>query len=125
MGKWWTRSWCHAWAALPAYLLSAYVLGIQPLEPGFKRALIKPQLGELVWAEGQTPTPHGVIAVRLEREGAGTTLNVTLPKGVRAEVRLPAGEVLPTLSGAKAKVKQQGDEYVIALRAGAQVTVSY
>lgn len=83
----WTRSWCHAWSALPAYLLSAYVLGVRPLEPGFKRVLIAPQLADLTWAEGRVPTPHGPIVVRLDRYAGGVKVRMTLPDGVSADVR--------------------------------------
>ena len=125
MGRWWTRSWCHAWAALPAYLMSAYVLGIRPLEPGFKRALIQPQLADLTWAEGQVPTPHGPIAVRLERAGRGTTLTVKLPAGVPAEVRLPATGAPPEVTGAAVEVQRVGGEYLVALPPGALSTLRY
>ena len=57
----WTRSWGHAWSSAPAYFLSRYILGVLPLEPGFKRALIAPKLCDLTWVEGKAPTPHGAI----------------------------------------------------------------
>ena len=76
----WTRSWCHAWSALPAYLLQAFVLSVQLLEPGFRRAFIHPQLCDLDWAEGRVPTPHGVIAVRVERNAMGCNLRYTYQK---------------------------------------------
>lgn len=84
----WTRSWCHAWSALPAYLFAAYVVGVRPLTPGYARALIAPQLGDLAWASAQVPTPHGVITVRVERDGSQTRVAFALPAGVTAEVRL-------------------------------------
>jgi alpha-L-rhamnosidase len=104
----WTRSWCHAWSALPGYLLPAYVLGVRPLEPGFARVLIAPQLGDLTWAEGQVPTPHGPISVRVERAGASLTVQVTLPAGVAAELRLDAGDTPPSVVGASAAVRRAG-----------------
>jgi hypothetical protein len=121
---WWTRSWCHAWSAFPAYLLSAYVLGVRPLEPGFRRALVAPRLADLTWAEGRVPTPHGAIGVRLDQAGAGMAVQVTLPEGVAAEVRLPVlGEAPPAVDGAWAEIARAGAEYVIRLPAGAIVTI--
>lgn len=80
----WTRSWCHAWSAMPAYLFSAFVLGVRPLEPGFRRALIAPQLCDLRWAAGRVPTPHGAIDVRVE--GCGLSRSF---RGGEYRVRTP------------------------------------
>ena len=62
--------------------LSENVLGITPLEPGFKRVRIVPQLGRLHWAEGAYPTPLGPINVRHERQADGT---------VKSKIDAPAG----------------------------------
>jgi len=121
----WTRSWCHAWSALPAYLLSAFVLGVRPLEPGFKRALIAPQLSDLTWAEGRVPTPHGPVAVRVERAGPGLLVQVTLPDGVAAEVRVAADEVeAPDVTGTNAEIRREAAEFVIVLPSGAIATIA-
>ncbi len=122
---WWTRSWCHAWSALPAYLMSAYVLGVRPLEPGFKRALIAPQLSDLTWAEGKVPTPHGPITVRVERAGPGLLVQVTLPEGAAAEVRVAAaGSQTPIVTGASAEMHREAGEYVIDLPSGAKAIIT-
>jgi len=65
------HSLCHAWASGPTAWLSANVLGIQPLEPGFAAAAIVPHLGDLEWARGSYPTPFGPIAVEHERDRDG------------------------------------------------------
>ena len=52
-------SLCHAWAATPAFDFSTHILGIAPLEPGFKRILINPHFGDLKFAKGVFPTPKG------------------------------------------------------------------
>lgn len=71
---------CHAWSATPTYDLSAYVLGVRPAAPGFSLVSIKPFLGDLEYAEGAVPTPHGLIRVKATRED----VSVTLPDGVTA-----------------------------------------
>ncbi len=76
------HSLCHGWASGPTAWLSENVLGITPLEPGFKRVRIVPQLGRLQWAEGAYPTPLGPIKVRHERQADGT---------VKSKVDAPAG----------------------------------
>mgnify|MGYP002355947976 FL=1 len=78
------HSLCHGWASGPTAWLSQHVLGIQPLEPGFARVRIAPQLGNLQWAEGTYPTPQGLIRVRHERRPEGTIASrIAAPDGVR------------------------------------------
>jgi alpha-L-rhamnosidase len=66
------HSLCHGWASGPTAWLSEHVLGVKPLEPGCKRVLIAPNLGNLNWVEGAYPTPYGPIKVRHERRANGT-----------------------------------------------------
>ncbi len=61
-------SMCHAWGATGNYYLMRYVLGVEPLEPGFGRVRITPDLGTLEWARGVVPTPHGPISVEVRRD---------------------------------------------------------
>ena len=123
MKGWWTRSWCQGWSAYPAYLLSAYVLGVRPLTPGYAHTLIEPQLGDLQWAEGRVPTPHGVISVRAAQGATGTSVTVALPTAVSAEVRLPAGAAAPTVTGSPADIQAEADAYTITLPPGAHATI--
>ena len=77
------HSLCHGWAGGPAAWLSRHVLGIEPATPGFGEVFIRPQLGDLQWAEGTYPTPKGVIRVRHERRAdGGIESTVDLPPGV-------------------------------------------
>ncbi len=77
------HSFCHGWAAGPAPWLTAHVLGIRPLTPGCKKVAVKPDLGDLSWAEGSYPTPQGVIRVRHERGADGKIVStITAPEGV-------------------------------------------
>ena len=120
----WARSWCHAWSASPAYLLSRYIMGISPLEPGYKKALIEPQLCDLTWVEGKMPTPFGTIDVRAERQGGYLTLQVKLPPEVPAVVRLPAAkEGTITISGTAASHRQENQFVIVDLPAGAVTSI--
>jgi hypothetical protein len=65
------HSLCHGWASGPTAWLSRHVLGVSVLEPGCTRISIEPQLGDLEWAEGSYPTPHGVVHVRHEKAANG------------------------------------------------------
>ncbi len=76
------HSLCHGWASGPTSWLSEYVLGIQPLAPGCARVRVDPQLGDLAWAEGSYPTPHGPIKVRHDRHPDGS---------IRSQIDAPPG----------------------------------
>ena len=78
----------HAWGAAPANLLPRYVLGVQPMVAGWKRALIKPRLGHLTFAQGKVPTPLGSVVIDTKRLNA-LTVSIVLPKGMSAHVELP------------------------------------
>lgn len=75
-------SFCHGWSAAPVALLPRYVLGIKPLEPNWSAVSIVPHAGNLSWAEGTVPTPHGEIQVRWSREGGEVRVERSLPAGI-------------------------------------------
>jgi alpha-L-rhamnosidase len=77
------QSLCHAWSAGPTAWLSRYALGAWPAEPGCGAVRVRPQLGDLTWAEGIVPTPRGDLHVRHRREADGTvTSSIDAPAGV-------------------------------------------
>ena len=67
----------HAWGAAPLNVISRYLLGVRPLEAGFKRILVAPQLGSLTRVNAVVPTAAG--AVRLEVEGRQLKVSVPAP----------------------------------------------
>ena len=83
------QDWNHAWGAAPANILPRKLLGVEPIEPGWTRLQICPRLGNLKWAEGRVPTPHGPVLVRAET-GNEFRLNVSVPAGTTAMIFLPA-----------------------------------
>jgi hypothetical protein len=83
------QDWNHAWGAAPANLLPRFVLGAQSLEPGWRRARIKPIPGLLTRAAGTIPTPRGPLQVAWTNEKV-FTLRLTVPPGMAARVELPA-----------------------------------
>jgi alpha-L-rhamnosidase len=81
------HSLCHGWASGPTSWLSRHVLGITPLEPGFARVRIAPDMGDLEWAEGTYPTPHGPVHVRHERQSDGSIASeVSAPDVITVEL---------------------------------------
>ena len=79
------RSHCHGWSAAPANLLPAKILGVTPTALGYREVAIRPSLGDLAWAKGEIPTPHGIISVSLTGATAG---EVTLPGGITGTFQL-------------------------------------
>jgi len=83
------QDWNHAWGAAPANLLPRFVLGAQPLSPGWRRARIRPGPGPLQRASGTIPTPRGPVRIAwVSKETFRLTLS--LPPGMAARVELPA-----------------------------------
>lgn len=68
-----------------AGIISANILGVAPVEPGFSRFSFRPHPGELKFAEGVIPTPHGVIRARWDRTATGLKAFVTVPEGTVCE----------------------------------------
>jgi len=87
-------SLCHGWSAGPTNWLTEHVLGVRPTSGGFKTAAITPNLGDLTWAEGDVPTPNGLLHVRAEKKGASLRVRITLPRGVEASVSVPGKTIL-------------------------------
>ncbi|MDF7823450.1 family 78 glycoside hydrolase catalytic domain [Pontiellaceae bacterium B12227] len=103
------QDWNHAWGAAPANLLPRYVLGAEPLVPGWKTARISPNVGNLKSAEGKVPTRLGSILVEWKNEKS-FRIKLQLPEGMDAQVDLPkvgkSNEVL--LNGEPIEASVQG-----------------
>ncbi|HEV2487058.1 MAG TPA: alpha-L-rhamnosidase C-terminal domain-containing protein [Terracidiphilus sp.] len=81
-------SLAHGWSSGPAAWLMEQVLGIQAAAPGFRKAIVRPDLLGLDWAKGQVPTPHGPIGVEIRR-APEPAIDLSLPTGVEATVLVP------------------------------------
>ncbi|MBP1990822.1 alpha-L-rhamnosidase-related protein [Paenibacillus eucommiae] len=74
-------SLCHGWSAVPLYFYYAYLLGVQPIEPGFKVFKVNPISSGFHKATGTVPTPYGPISVKWEQKAEGLEINVNHPQG--------------------------------------------
>lgn len=85
-------SLAHGWSTTPTSALSGYVLGIQPTSPGYADWSVQPHPGDLSWAEGQAPTPHGAVQVSWEGESGADqfAMGVTAPSGTSGTIAVPA-----------------------------------
>ena len=80
----------HGWASGPTPIMTSYVLGVQPADPGYATFSVAPHFGSLTWAKGAVPTPYGQIFVSWVKKGASYTLKVQAPPGTTASVALGA-----------------------------------
>lgn len=108
------QDWNHAWGAAPANLLPRFVLGAQPLTPGWERALIQPHPGSLASVVGKLPTPRGELSVSWRQE-KHFTLTLNLPPGMTAKVELPEqeGSSGVWVDGAKVKAHRVGKRWML------------
>ena len=84
------QDWNHAWGAAPANIIPRCLMGIEPVEPGFAKVRIKPQVGGLKSASLDLPTVRGTIHADFTSvTGESFALNVRLPANVEAVVFLP------------------------------------
>jgi len=79
----------HAWSGGGLTILSQYVCGLQPVEPAWKTFRVKPQLGDLQYAEAGNVTVAGKISVRTEQNTSGMKIMLTVPDGSGAIVYIP------------------------------------
>lgn len=77
--------------------------GLAPAADGYRRVLVAPRPPEAVhWADTSLVTGHGTVSVGWRHEGDGFGLDVDLPPGVTAEVRVPE------VPGAAGELRESG-----------------
>ena len=84
-------SLAHGWASGPTPIMTGYVLGVQPVAPGYRTFTVAPHFGSLTWARGAVPTPYGQIVVSWTTTADRYSLTVRAPSGTTADVMLPGG----------------------------------
>lgn len=95
MEAWGTRykpnlDWNHAWGAAPANLIPRKLMGVEPIEPGFRKIRIKPQPDTLRHASLRMPTIRGSVEVEFENiPQQHFQMRVEIPANAIAEVWLP------------------------------------
>ena len=117
-------TWSHPWASSPAFIIAWYTFGIRPLEPGFAKVAIKPQVGALTSGRYTLPTVLGPITVRFRKSDTSFALHVSLPASSVGVVSIP---MLAADRGAAASALRVDGSLVVAAsaeRGFAVVTVS-
>ena len=92
----------HAWSASVVKEILECVLGVRYTRPGGNEVLIEPPLCRLEQAQGSVPAGNGYVRAGWRRLGQRVELECTIPPGVTATVRLPAGSYSVKGTGADA-----------------------
>ncbi len=85
-----------------AGLLTNYILGIEPAEPGFRAFSFRvPETTRIDWASGSVPTPHGEISSSWRKgENGELEVSVDVPQGTKCRLVPPKGEPVDLGPGA-------------------------
>lgn len=86
----------HAWTGGPIILLGQKVAGIEPTAPAFKSFRVAPHMGYLKNIGCTVDTPYGKISVKLAKRGNRAKMELVVPDGTTATVRLASG-IMKTL----------------------------
>jgi hypothetical protein len=114
--------WNHAWGAAPGNLISRFVLGLQPLTPGFGHVLIQPHLGTtLTYVEGVVPTIRGPVGICASNTPADFQLRLKIPGNVSATVMLPTTSGMKPIALLDGKIRSGvlSDNWLIFTNVGA------
>ena len=84
--------WNHAWGAVPANVIPRKLMGIEPVEPGFRRIRVRPRTAMLERAAIRHPSPRGPIDLEVTRSVDAWRATLTLPEGVDADVHVPTAD---------------------------------
>jgi alpha-L-rhamnosidase len=85
------RSDCHGWSALALYEFTRCILGVKPIEPGWRKIAIKPNILSLPDFSGSIVTPKGTVQVSWKKQAGHFSIKGTVPDGVPFELYLPDG----------------------------------
>ncbi len=88
----WEHSVCHGWSAGCTYLLSAYVLGVRPIE-NWQKIIFAPNPCDLSEFSGVVPTEKGFIAVNFKNN----VFTLAVPENIEVIKEIPDGYDLKIL----------------------------
>lgn len=76
----------HAWGSSAGNIIQRGLLGINPLEPGFKKISVKPQTGDLKFAKIDVPTIKGKVSISVSMDSNTYNVEINIPANTSAKV---------------------------------------
>ena len=93
------QDWNHIWGSAAGNIIARKLMGVEPLEAGFRRIRVKPQPSTLRHAEIRLPSIRGTVGVAFNNQpGEQFELAVEIPANSTAEIWLPRLSPAPRLS---------------------------
>jgi alpha-L-rhamnosidase len=77
--------WNHAWGAAPANIIPRYMWGIYPAQPGYAKAIIKPQLNSLKYSKISVPTIQGSIEAEFRETDNLKEYSINIPSNMKCD----------------------------------------
>jgi hypothetical protein len=114
----------HAWSGGGLTILAQYVCGLYPIEPAWKTFMVKPQLGNLEFAETGNETMAGKVAVKVTEVKKGMDIELTVPAGSEAVVYVPVANKKVTIDGEKVTSKEKDGDYTLYRVKGGDYKIS-
>ena len=100
--------WNHAWGSAPANIITRYMWGIRPVNPGFGKVEIKPQMGRLKYSQIKAPTLKGFICSEYKAKGKKRKIyTIELPEKLNGDFVLDS-HIYP-------KIKVNGKRNLISI----------
>lgn len=78
--------WNHAWGAAPANIIPRHMWGIVPVKPGYAKAAIRPQLGNLDFSRIRVPTIRGNIEAEYRKTEKTKEYLVFIPANMECDL---------------------------------------
>jgi hypothetical protein len=89
----------HAWSGGGLTIMSQYLCGIAPLEPGFKRISVIPQPGNVKQAEASAATVRGKVSCFFQNEKNRFVLTASIPVNTTGVIGIPLKDVKSIKTG--------------------------
>ena len=104
----WQGTKNHAWSGGPLVIMSKHFAGITPLEAGYEKVKIDPQYTLYDNINCTVPSVKGLITIDYNKSGEECVINLTLPKGIKADLYIPENATVNVNS----ELFYQNGEYV-------------